>query len=200
MEIPRNAKEFTTFCYVTIIGDSIAVNIDDQKEAFSRAYSCAIASVAKYAISEPKPDKNSVDIVFHSQKGKCIPIEAQLKATSNPCVKTVDNQNKPMDVLHYPLSIKNYNDLRNANTYCPRILIVLVLPGGFDSCPEKWIEQTSEKLVLMKCAYWTSLKGMGDSENKTNITIKIPMDEEHIFTPESLNNIARQIADVIVEV
>jgi hypothetical protein len=168
------------------------VTVDDQKEAFSRAYVKAIASVAGYATSEQVPDKTSVDITFHSQQGRCIPIEAQLKASSREDI-ILEN------MIHFPLKIKNYNDLR-ADSYCPRILIVLILPYGFDECPVKWINQSSDNLALMKCAYWQSLAGMSDTTNTESVTIKIPTDDGHIFKPEVLDIIARQISSIITEI
>jgi len=159
------------------------LTVNYQKEAFCQAYVRAVASVAGYGVSKPEQDLISVDIIFHSQKGRLIPINAQLKASSDySIIKSGE--------LHFPLPMKNYNDLRNADL--PSILIVLILPDGFDDCPEKWIKQTSDNLVLMKCAYWMGLNGMPESENEASKTIRIPMDDEHIFAAKTLDKITQE--------
>jgi hypothetical protein len=182
--------KFSIFFHLEL-GD-FAVTVDDQKEAFSRAYVKAVASVAGYATSEQVPDKTSIDITFHSQKGRCVPIEAQLKASSREDIISEK-------MIHFPLKIKNYNDL-HADSYCPRILIILLLPCGFDECPAKWINQSADSLALMKCAYWQRLTGMSDTANTESVTVKIPMDDEHIFKPEVLDIIAKQVSSTIAEV
>jgi hypothetical protein len=166
------------------------MNIEDQKESFSKAYVRAIASVAGYDVTVPEYDRDSIDITFNSQKGKSIPVDAQLKATSRLDIISANT-------INFPLPKKNYDDL-SRDTYSPRILIVLLLPNGFDDCPAKWINQTSDSLALMKCAYWYSLRGSPSKANTASVTVNIPMNDEHIFKPDTLNEILQQVS--VIEV
>ena len=160
------------------------MHLNDQKEAFSQAYVRAVASVAGLICSKQELDRDSIDISFKSVKSPYIYIEAQLKSTSQSDVVRGDE-------IHYPLSLKNYDDLRCERTIMPRILIVLILPDKRAEVEkaEYWIKQTSEQLSLCKCAYWISLKGLPETKNQASITVRIPMDEKHIFKPSVLSGI-----------
>ncbi|GBU24548.1 hypothetical protein R83H12_01182 [Fibrobacteria bacterium R8-3-H12] len=168
------------------------MNINDQKEAFSEAYARAIASVAGLLCSKKDFDRDSIDISFESVIAPFVTIGVQLKCTSRSYVVGNANSNE----IHFPLPIKNYNDLR-ATTIMPRILVVLILPdkpeGQAEEQPEQWINQTPEQLALLKCAYWINLNGMPETNNQATITITIPMDDTHIFKPSILNNLINQV-------
>lgn len=165
------------------------MHLNDRKEAFNQAYVRAIASVAGFICVHQDYDRDSVDISFKSASSPYVCVEAQLKATSAAGVVRGNE-------IHFPLPMKNYNDLRG-DSIMPRILIVMILPDKHledeEECPERWINQTNERLLLQKCAYWINLKGMPDSANGTNVTVKIPMDEEHLFKPEVLKNLVGQL-------
>ena len=106
------------------------MTINDQKEAFSEAYARAIASIAGFVCSKSDFDRDSIDISFKSNISPFVAIGVQLKSTSREAV-VVDNE------IHFPLPIKNYNDLR-VQTILPRILVVLILP-------DKLVDQVDEK-------------------------------------------------------
>jgi len=173
------------------------MNINDQKEAFSEAYARAIASVAGLLCSKKDFDRDSIDISFASETHPFASVEVQLKSTSNAHIVTNSSGNE----IHFPLPIKNYNDLRGI-TIMPRILVVLILPdkpeGQAEEQPEQWINQTSEQLALLKCAYWINLNGMAESNNKTTVTITIPMDDAHIFKPSVLSNLINKIESSLI--
>jgi hypothetical protein len=163
------------------------MQLEQQKEAFSRAYVQAIASVAGFNCIWQHYDNDSVDIGFkYDGDQPFITIEAQLKASSRSDIVHGDE-------IRYPLKIKNYNDLRG-NTILPRILIVLILPDKNEYGKEQsWINQTAEQLTLYKCAYWINLKGQPDSVNNSTVTITIPMDEKHIFNPSALSELCQEV-------
>jgi hypothetical protein len=82
----------------------------------------------------------------------------------------------------FPLSIKNYNDLR-ANTLTPRLLVILNLPGARHG----WLSHTVNDLIIRNCAFWLNLKGAPDVGNTTNITVHLPA--INVFSPDSLKNL-----------
>ena len=142
-----------------------------QKSRFSLAYIEAVASRAGQVVAETKVDIDSVDGVFASDSGRRPRVEFQAKATSRDVVRG--------DNIHFPLSIKNYDDLR-LDAINPRILIVLLMPDSID----EWLSQTDDELCLRHCAYWMSLKGEPESGNTSNITVRVPL--TNMFNSEQL--------------
>lgn len=68
------------------------------------------------------------------------------------------------------MEVKTYNDLRDTEVGCPRILVLLALPQDEPA----WTEQTEEYLLVRKCAYWMSLKGLGPTTNTAKNRVAIP--------------------------
>ena len=155
--------------------------INNIKEQYSLSYITAIATVANFKYAILNVDDESIDILFKSDEHNGYEIYIQLKSTSNlEYIK--DN------FIHFPLKLKNYNDLRKTNKLYPHILVCLIIPK--EDKPIYWINQTEESLELMKCAYWIDLKGYEETKNINTVTINIPMSQ--MFTPEALNNIAKE--------
>lgn len=152
------------------------MDINQQKEQFSRAYVKAVATVAGFSLFDPTVDDDSVDVLIAQKGGKGTVrsprIDLQLKCTSRNLINDGE--------IKFPLSIKNYDDLRPENVQVPRILVVIVVPDDVQS----WLEQTENKLSMYHCGYWKSLRGMPDTQNETNITISIPIAQP--FTVEGL--------------
>ena len=98
---------------------------------------------------KPQPTRtlDSVDGKLVSFTGMRPQIDFQAKATTRHAFGDGG--------IHFPLPIKNYDDLR-ADTRTPRILIVLLMrPDGDDS----GLTQSADELCLRRCAYWLSLEG-----------------------------------------
>lgn len=142
------------------MNDSLLASTD-REEALSRAYVAAIAAGAGYVTSEPRIDRDSVDIEIHAGGNIRPQLNIQLKATIN-LGECKDG------VYRYPLKIRNYNLLR-IETMVPRILVVLSLP----SLETEWLLVNAEELILRRCAYWTSLRGSPEKDNKDTVTISL---------------------------
>ena len=154
-----------------------------RKEQFSRAYVHAVASTAGFSTYLPLTDRESVDIGFSGEGDEqYFPprLEAQLKCTSRDVLSD--------SYCHYPLKIKNYDDLRKRNVMVPRILIVLIVPMEVES----WINPSEFKTVLMHSGYWTSIRGEPETPNVEKVTIRIPRINR--FTAEGLTELMTQIA------
>jgi hypothetical protein len=99
------------------------VDINQQKEQFSSNFVRVVAAVAGYALYKPEVDEDSVDWGIAAKGGigsiYSPRLELQLKSTSRD---VMDNHH-----VRYPLSLKNYNELR-VNSHVPRILVVVLLP------------------------------------------------------------------------
>lgn len=149
------------------------------KEEISLAYVLAIAATKAFSTEITRVDNDSVDATI-SYNGHLVPgvstlyspsIKLQLKATSNAHLIN--------DNIHFPLPIKNYNDLR-ARSGTPRLLVILCLP----ELQHNWLTHSPTELILRKCAYFFSLEGFPDSDNETTVTIKVPLSNQ--FSPDVL--------------
>ena len=161
---------------LTLTVSDALLTSQDREEDLSRAYVLAVAAGAGYTTSEPKLDRDSVDLMIHAG-GKMRPsIALQLKATIN-LLSTSGS-------YLFPLKVRNYDQLREV-TQAPRLLIVLELPRN----ETQWLTISSEALILRRRAYWLSLRDYDETNNKTSITVSIP--EGNVFDVDSL----RQLMD-----
>ena len=151
----------------------------------SLAYLHAVAAKAAFSVDVPHIDNDSVDATICA-KGLLDPdstlgspkIDVQLKATINHTVNGEGN-------IAYPLSVKNYDDLRR-QTMVPRLLVLLCLPAD----EAEWLIHHPHQLVLQKCAYWVNLSGQPPSINTTTQTVYIPA--VNMLTPDALRDLMRR--------
>ena len=130
---------------------------------FSIAYIRAVAAVGGYGVLETGADEDldSVDGKLLSFAGTRPQIDFQAKATTRHALGDGG--------IHFPLPIKNYDDLR-ADTRTPRILIVLLVPPDRND----WLTQSADELCLRRCAYWLSLEGKDAVSNSSSVTVTVP--------------------------
>ncbi len=147
-------------------------------EQFSLAYVRAVAANAGYQVTRPEPDVDSVDGVLMASFRRRPRIEFQAKATA----RNVSREG----IIHYPLPVKNYDDLR-ADTLAPRILIVLLMPDE----QSEWLAQTDDELCLRYGAYWLSLEGHPSVSNTSSVTVPVPT--ANIFSSEQLINLMGKV-------
>ena len=138
------------------------MDLNTQKSRFSLAHIEAVAARAGFQVEEVVVDRDSVDGTLKADFGRRPRIEFQAKATARDIVRD--------RYIHFPLPVKNYNDLR-LEAINPRILVVAVLPPRI----EDWINQTDEELCLRHCAYWLSLKDAPATTNTDNTTVYVPL-------------------------
>jgi Domain of unknown function (DUF4365) len=162
------------------------MDLNAQKEEFSYAYIHAIASAAgcTFGLASRQIDREGIDAFLSADRpGGIIEyprLGLQVKCTAAHLVNG--------DRLHYPLHLKNYNELRKTSLLIPRLLVVVVVPEN----PEQWLTQSPTELCLHHCAYWISLRGEPETENKTTVTVYIPLD--NIFSTNTLTQLMSQIA------
>ena len=138
------------------------MDLNTQKSRFSLAHIEAVASHAGFQVEEVRVDRDSVDGTLKIDFGRRPRIEFQAKATARDVVR--DSH------IHFPLPVKNYNDLR-LEAINPRILIVAILPQEL----ENWVNQTDEELCLRHCTYWMSLREEPSTSNQNTITVHLPL-------------------------
>ena len=137
----------------------------DQKERLSLVYVKALAARAGFTTSPRDLDRDSIDLNIHGGGLFRPALDLQLKATIT--LGTARN-----GYLSFPLSIKNYDDLR-VTTQIPRLLVMLELPQD----ESDWMMVTPEELILRRRAYWLSLQGgeHGEVSNKKTVTVHVPV-------------------------
>ena len=131
------------------------------KERFSLAYINAVAARAGFEVLETQVDIDGIDGLIRSTVGRRPQIDFQAKSTSQNVLLD--------DKLVFPLSRKNYDELR-AETVNPRILIVVLLPEK----ESDWLLVEESGLLMRRCGYWISLRDAPASENTTTVTINLP--------------------------
>ena len=139
-----------------------------RQEALSRAYIHAIAARCGLGCSFRDFDYG-IDLSVHDiiRKGRRYAesgfnLDIQAKSTTTANIKATH--------ILYDLEIKNYDDLRDPDVGCPRVLVVLLMPKE----EALWTEQTENYLALKQCAFWMSLRGMAATTNTDTIRVAIP--------------------------
>ncbi len=149
---------------------------EDQKEEVSLLYVMAVAAKVGYNIENPRRDRGRVDLTITAGGDMSPSIKLQLKARTN--LRSIDG------TYRFPLDVKTYDVFRKEQLI-PHYLVVFDLPTD----ESEWIVIADDGLTLRKRAFWMDLKGMSATENKDNITVRIP--EENRFD----DVILRQLMD-----
>ncbi len=152
-----------------------------RQEAVSRAYIHAIAARCGLGCSFRDFDYG-IDLTVHAIRRKGhrrvesgFNLDVQAKSTTAAIIT-------PSHLL-YDMEVKAYDDLRDPEVGCPRVLVLLLLPEDESA----WVEQTEDCLMLRKCAYWASLVGAGPTANAATIRVTIP--RANIFSVAALNQL-----------
>ena len=154
-------------------------------EDLSIAYIQAVCAYASIDLELIRHDGDSTDIVlkkslYFKEIGRYdTRIDVQLKATSQKLKETLDN-------IHYPLKMKNYNDLRSVGS-TRKFLFVMLLPRN--KC--EWLSQNNEELIMRRCMYWHDLLNAPTPINSDNIMLHL--NKEKIVSPD---NLLRLLSDV----
>ena len=156
-----------------------AILIDNYRKAeLSFAYLSALSAMAGYTCQRgPEPDIDTIDATLRAGGTKRPVLDVQLKATSSPVWRN--------DGLHFRLSRKNYDDLREDRTV-NIILVVLELPDDENN----WLECGAEQLVLRRCAWWEWLAYSPETDDESK-TVVIP--ESQRFDLETMRDIIARI-------
>lgn len=159
-------------------GMSWAMHITARKEQFNRAYVGALAAQVGINSATPSVDNDSVDITFIGKDFAGLIrdpyVSFQLKCT---------HQNlRRGENIHFSLSRKNYDDLRETRLGHPRYLAILEVPELCDN----WTEHLDDAMLLKSTCYWVSLKGLPDVDQE-NITVNVPLAQR--LTGESLHHL-----------
>jgi hypothetical protein len=79
--------------------------------------------------------------------------------------------------------------LRDPEILVPRILVVVRVPDNVS----EWADATDDRLLIRRCGYRVSLRGMSETENAE--TVSVTLERENRFTPESLSEMMSVIGE-----
>ena len=165
------------------------MDIEKIKEDLSICYLKTIAAVQGIAVERAEHDEDSVDVIIKKvlNTNRNIPfnsqISVQLKATSSKSQYSITEEE-----ISYKLKVKNYNDLCMPASM-PSILALLILPEE----KEAWTQWTPYELILKGKMFWLSLQDKEVSDNKDNVTVKIP--RENILNADTIEGLIKKAAE-----
>jgi hypothetical protein len=152
-----------------------------RQELLCRAWILAVAARCGLGINFRELDYG-IDITLHSisRRGSRavesgFKLDIQAKSTSLLNLSSSD--------VVYDLEVKAYNDLRETEVGCPRILVLLLLPDE----EHDWTTHTEEQMILRQAAYWISLRGMPLRDNLRSVRVTLPRSQ--LLTPTALTSI-----------
>jgi hypothetical protein len=111
-----------------------------------------------------------------------VSLRVQLKAT------TTELLSKEGNFSYFLKGVARYDDLRTPTVSIARILLVLFLPPD----AEMWLEHSSQRLALRRCAYWQSLRGAPPTTNESGVTVKLPIAQE--FNAQALRRLVARLS------
>ena len=87
----------------------------------------------------------------------------------------------------YDLDVKSYDDLRDPQVGCPRILVLLVLPED----ENQWTEQLEDHLLVRHAGCWLSLNGWGPTANQKTVRVALP--RANLFSVQALETLMGKV-------
>ncbi len=133
-------------------------------EDLSLAYIRAVVAQAGFIVDPITSDWESRDGTIHATGGKRPKIDFQAKCHGTDPL--------PPGEASFPfdLPLKNYDELRNPDLIFPHLLFVILVPRA----AAERVSVTEEALVLRRCGYWLSLRGLPDTSNSQTCRVHIP--------------------------
>ncbi len=156
----------------------------DLQSEFGVAYVRAVAHAAGFFTQEANRllDGDGVDLtVFQRGPGGVVRsprLDLQVKTTITLPLA---------DPFPHDLEAKNHQELTSTEWQVPRILVVVVVPPA----PADWVEADEERLVLLRCGYWLSLRGGAPTTNSSTHRVQIP--RAQVFHVDPLRALMAQV-------
>ena len=156
-----------------------------RQESLSRTYIQAVAARCGMSCSFREFDYG-IDVTLHEitrRNNRYVETGFNLDIQA----KSTVNAHFEGEHVRYDMEVKTYEDLRDPAVGTPRILVMLALPTHENN----WTEMTEEQLLIRKCAYWMSLRGLGETMNEETIRVSIP--RANAFNVESLQTLMHRV-------
>jgi hypothetical protein len=156
-----------------------------QQEALCRAYVQAVAALAGVATSTPTPDYG-IDLSLrrieqHENQRRDEGVQLDLQLRSSTRAEVTDTE------IKHDLDVRTY-DLLRTTPPVPRVLVLLVLPTE----EQEWLSQSTEELIVRRCAYWLSLRRSDPTDSSSTIRVALPRSQ--VFSVEAVQDLLERIA------
>jgi Domain of unknown function (DUF4365) len=158
-----------------------------RQELLCRAYIHAVAAQAGLLCSRPEPDYGidlslrNVAVLGRRHQDTSVQLDLQLRSTTRASMTETE--------VKLDLDVRTYNYLRTPETFCPRILVALVMPAD----EAEWVNQSPDELAIRHCAYWLSLHGHAETSARSTIRIGIPL--ASLFSVEAVLTIMQRLQE-----
>lgn len=158
----------------------------DRQEQYSLAYVQAIASTAGYNTGKDDLDRDSEDMYVRHRRIAVQPGGFDRLSIQVKC--TYSHSRSTGGILGFPLSAKNYNDLRLTCT--PAILVVVTVPDQMMGA----LDFGADHMIMRNRAYWSCLRGLPELKDpeQNSVTVKFPVSQE--LTVDSLHSLMLKVA------
>jgi hypothetical protein len=157
-----------------------------RQELLCRAYVHAVAAQAGLLGSRPEPDYGidlslrNVAVLGRRHLDTSVQVDLQLRSTTRASVTETE--------VKVDLDVQTYHYLRTPETFCPRILVVL-MPAE----EAEWVNQSPDELAIRHCAYWSSLHGHAETSARSTIRIGIPLTS--MFSVEGVRMLMQRLQE-----
>jgi hypothetical protein len=122
-----------------------------------------------------------VELRDHRYVDTSVQIDLQLRSTTRANVTARE--------VKVDLDIKTYDYLRTPGIFCPRVLVVLVMPAEEGD----WLSQSQDELAIRHCAYWLSLAGHPATAGTRTVRVAIPL--ANIFSVGAVRTILQHVRE-----
>lgn len=158
-----------------------------RKEIFNLAYVHALAAQVGINSAQPVVDNDSIDIMFIGRDFSGLIRDPQI----NVQLKCTHQNLRIGENIRFPLSRKNYDDLRDTRVGAPRYLAILEVPEN----PEHWANHFDQGTILQSKCFWTSIRGLPIVDQDT-VTVSVPLAQR--LTGESLYSLLTRASNAVV--
>lgn len=148
------------------MSDTPLATLPDTKrmEDLSLAYIRAVVAQAGFVVDPITSDWDSRDGTIHATGGKRPKIDFQAKCHATAPLPDGEAS------FPFDLPVKNYEELRNPDLIFPHLLFVILVPR--DAIER--VSVTEHGLVLRRCGYWFSLRGLPETTNNRTCRVHVP--------------------------
>jgi hypothetical protein len=156
-----------------------------RQEVMSRAYVQAIAGRCGLSCSFRDFDYG-IDVTLHDIRRRG---HRHMESGFNLNIQAKSTTTRSLTATEavYDLDVKNYDDLRDPQVGCPRILVLLVLPED----ENQWTEQSEDHLLVRHAGYWHSLNGWGPRANQKTVRVALP--RANLFSVQALESLMAKV-------
>lgn len=151
---------------------------------FGESFVRVLASAAGLVASKPDLDMMGVDFIlsYPGSRGttRFPMIDVQVKSWSRAAGS--------VDMWHYPMKVKHFNNLAGGGYSVPRYLFLVIVPDD----EEQYAEVDADALRLRHCGYYVSLADRAKVDgSQQQVTVTVP--KSNVLTVQALRGLMHRV-------